>query len=36
MTAMEVGKNLVALCQQGKNQEGIDRFYSPTVESVEP
>jgi len=36
MTAMEIGKELAALCRQGKNQEAIDRFYSPTVESTEP
>jgi ketosteroid isomerase-like protein len=36
MTTMEIGKELVALCQQGKNQEAIDRFYSPNIESVEP
>ena len=28
MTTMEIGKELVALCKQGKNQEAIDRFYS--------
>jgi ketosteroid isomerase-like protein len=33
---MEIGKELVALCKQGKNQEAIDRFYSPNIESVEP
>ena len=36
MTTMEIGKELVALCQQGKNQEAINRFYSPNIESVEP
>jgi len=36
MTTMEIGKELVALCKQGKNQEAIDRFYSPNIESVEP
>jgi len=35
MTAAEIGKELVALCRQGKNVEAIGRFYSPTVESVE-
>lgn len=35
MTTMEIGKELVALCKQGKNQEAIDRFYSPNIESVE-
>ncbi len=36
MTAMEIGKELAALCRQGKNQEAIDRFYSPNIESIEP
>ena len=36
MTNMEIGRELVALCRQGKNQEAIDRFYSPNIESVEP
>ena len=35
MTTMEIGKELVALCRQGKNQEAIDRLYSPNIESVE-
>ncbi len=35
MTTMEIGKELVALCKQGKNQEAIDRLYSPNIESVE-
>ena len=32
MTTMEIGKELVALCKQGKNQEAIDRLYSPNIE----
>jgi SnoaL-like domain len=36
MTTMEIGKELVALCRVGKNQEAIDRLYSPNIESVEP
>lgn len=36
MTTMEIGKELVALCKQGKNQEAIDRLYSTNIESVEP
>lgn len=36
MTTMEIGKELVTLCKQGKNQEAIDRLYSPNIESVEP
>jgi hypothetical protein len=36
MTTMEIGKELVALCKLGKNQDAIDRLYSPNVESIEP
>jgi hypothetical protein len=36
MTTMEIGKELVTMCKQGKNQEAIDRLYSPNIESVEP
>ncbi len=35
MSAMEIGEKLVALCQQGKNQEAIDALYSPNIVSVE-
>jgi ketosteroid isomerase-like protein len=35
MTTMEIGKELVALCKLGKNQDAIDRLYSPNVESIE-
>lgn len=35
MSAMDIGKELVTLCQQGKNQEAIDKFYSPNIVSVE-
>ncbi|THI87597.1 MAG: nuclear transport factor 2 family protein [Nitrospira sp. CG24A] len=35
MTTIEIGKEVAALCKQGKNQEAIDRFYSPNIESVE-
>lgn len=35
MTALEIGKELVALCRQGKNLDAIAKFYSPTIESVE-
>ena len=34
--SMDIGKEVAALCKQGKNQEAIDRFYSPNIESVEP
>ena len=36
MTTMEIGKELVALCELVKNQEAIERLYSPNIESVEP
>ena len=36
MTTMEIGKALVVLCQQGRNMEAIEKFYSPTIESFEP
>ncbi|MDH5426880.1 MAG: nuclear transport factor 2 family protein [Nitrospirota bacterium] len=35
MSAMEIGKELVTLCKQGKNQEAIDKLYSPNIVSVE-
>ena len=35
MTAKEIGSELVALCQQGKNMEAIEKFYSSDVVSVE-
>jgi hypothetical protein len=35
MTTMEIDKELVALFRHGKNQEAIDRLYSPNIESVE-
>jgi SnoaL-like domain len=35
MTAMEIGKEVAALCKQGKNQEAIDRFYDPNIVSIE-
>lgn len=35
MTTMDIAKEIAALCRQGKNQEAIDRFYSPNIESVE-
>ena len=30
-----IGTQLVTLCQSGKNQEAIDRLYSPHITSVE-
>ena len=35
MSVMEIGKELVSLCKQGKNQEAIDRLYSRDIVSVE-
>ena len=35
MSVMEIGKELVALCQQGKNLEAIEKWYPPDVVSVE-
>ena len=35
MSVMEIGKELVSLCQQGKNQEAIDKLYSPNIVSIE-
>lgn len=34
--ALEVGKRLIELCQQGKNLEAIDSLYSDSVVSIEP
>ena len=35
MTTLEVGKKLVELCKQGKNQEATDTLYAPDIVSVE-
>ena len=35
MSVMEIGKELVAMCRQGKNQEAIEKFYGPNIVSVE-
>lgn len=35
ISAMEIGKELVKLCQQGKNPEAIEKLYSPNIVSVE-
>jgi ketosteroid isomerase-like protein len=32
---MEVGKKLVALCQQNKHMEAVDSLYSPNIVSIE-
>lgn len=36
MSVMEIGKELIELCRQGKNLEAIQKFYSPDIVSVEP
>ena len=35
MNALEVGKKLVELCKQGKNDEAMASLYSPDIVSVE-
>ena len=35
MTTLEVGKKLVELCKQGKNEEAMKTLYSPDIISVE-
>jgi hypothetical protein len=35
MTNVEIGKKLVELCQQGKNQEAADTLYAKDIISVE-
>ncbi len=35
MTTIDIGKEVAALCRQGKNQEAIYRFYSSNIESIE-
>jgi hypothetical protein len=35
MNTLEVGRKLVELCQQGKNDEAMDTLYAPDVVSVE-
>jgi hypothetical protein len=34
-TTLEVGKQLVDLCKQGKNEEAMETLYSPDIVSVE-
>ena len=33
--AYEIGRQLVALCKQGKNLDAVEALYAPDVESVE-
>jgi len=35
MDAMDVGRKLVALCQQGKNLEALETLYEKNAESIE-
>ena len=35
MTTLEVGKKLVELCKQGKNQEAMETLYARDIVSVE-
>ncbi len=35
MNTMEIAKQLVALCRQGKNQEALDTLYAQDAVSVE-
>ena len=34
-STLEVGKQLVDLCKQGKHMEAIDTLYSPNIVSIE-
>ena len=33
--ALEIGKRLVTLCQQGKTMEAVDRLYADDIVSIE-
>lgn len=35
MTTLEVGKRLVELCREGKNEQAMKELYSPDIVSVE-
>jgi ketosteroid isomerase-like protein len=35
MSTKKIGEELVALCRAGKDEEVLDKFFSPDVESVE-
>ncbi len=35
MTSTDIGKEVVVLCRQVKNQEAIDHFYTQHIETVE-
>ncbi len=36
MTTLEIGKKLVELCKQGKNDVAMDMLYAPDIVSIEP
>ncbi len=36
MNVFEIGKELVALCKQGKNTDAVKKLYSKDIVSVEP
>jgi hypothetical protein len=35
LSTMDIGRKLVALCQQGKNEEVHDTLFSPSIVSIE-
>ena len=35
MPALEIGKQLVQFCKEGKNLESINTLYAPNIESIE-
>jgi len=35
MSVLEIANQLVALCREGKNEEAIEKLYSPDIVSVE-
>lgn len=35
MNPMEIGTQLVSLCNAGKDEEAVNQFYSPAVVSIE-
>jgi ketosteroid isomerase-like protein len=35
MNTFEIGKKLVALCREGKNEEAVNTLFSPDIVSVE-
>ena len=36
MTTLEVGKKLVALCNQNKNMEAVNTLYDAKIVTIEP